>query len=104
MRLAIVSAGGIAVATSISSNGELDVFGPGAEQSIPLFGYIWIQRRGVACCIRQPLWRIRPDVKVVPVPPPVRKINSKGSAVLNARHAGNRGKSKRRLKTTPVFG
>jgi len=41
-------------------------------------------------------WRIRPDVSVVPVPPPVRKINSKG--------AGNRGKSKRRLKTTPVLG
>ena len=26
------------------------------------------------------LWRIRPDVNVVPVPPPVRKINSKGTA------------------------
>jgi hypothetical protein len=38
------------------------------------------------------LWGIRPDVKVVPVPPPVRKINSKGTAVLNARRAGNRGK------------
>jgi class 3 adenylate cyclase len=41
---------------------------------------------------------------VVPVPPPVRGINSKGTAVLNARRAGNRGKSKRRLKTTPVLG
>ena len=50
------------------------------------------------------LWRIKTDVNVVPVPPPVRKINSKGTAVLNARRAGNRGKSKRRLKTTPVFG
>ena len=50
------------------------------------------------------LRRIRPDVKVVPVPPPVREINSKGTAVLNARRAGIRGKSKRRLKTTPVFG
>jgi len=27
------------------------------------------------------LWRIRPDVNVVPVPP-VRKINSKGTTVL----------------------
>jgi len=39
------------------------------------------------------LWRIRPDVNVVPVPPPVRKSNSKGTAVLNARRAGNAGKS-----------
>jgi hypothetical protein len=46
----------------------------------------------------------QPDVKVVPVSPPVRQINSKGTAVLNARRAGNRGKSERRLKTTPVFG
>jgi hypothetical protein len=32
--------------------------------------------------IRDPkrLWRIRPDVNVVPVPPRVRKINSKGTA------------------------
>jgi hypothetical protein len=37
-------------------------------------------------------------------PPPVRKINSKDTALLNARRAGNRGKSKRRLKTTTVFG
>ena len=36
-------------------------------------------------------------------PPPVRKINSKGTAVLNARRAGNRGKPKRRPKTTPVL-
>jgi hypothetical protein len=50
------------------------------------------------------LWRIMPDVNVVPVPPPVRKINRKGIAVLNARRAGNRGKSKRRPKTTPVLG
>jgi hypothetical protein len=34
------------------------------------------------------LWRIRPDVNVVPVPPPVRKINSKGTAVLNVQSAG----------------
>ena len=30
------------------------------------------------------LWRIKTDVNVVPVPPPVRKIDSKGTAVLNA--------------------
>jgi hypothetical protein len=34
------------------------------------------------------LWRIKTDVNVVPVPPPVRKINSKGTAVLNVRRAG----------------
>jgi hypothetical protein len=34
---------------------------------------------------------------------PVLKINSKGTAVLKARRAGNRGKSKRPLKTTPVL-
>jgi hypothetical protein len=34
----------------------------------------------------------------------IRNPNSKGAAVLNARRASNRGKSKRRLKTTPVFG
>jgi hypothetical protein len=38
------------------------------------------------------------------LPPPIRKINSKGTAVLNARRASNRGKFKRRLKTTPVLG
>jgi hypothetical protein len=37
-------------------------------------------------------------------PPSIRKINRKGTAVLNARRAGNRGKSKRRPKTTPVLG
>jgi hypothetical protein len=39
----------------------------------------------------------------VPSRVPSAKINSKGTAILNAR-AGNRGKSKRRLKTTPVLG
>jgi hypothetical protein len=34
------------------------------------------------------LWRIKTDANVVPVPPPVRKINSKGTAVLNAQRAG----------------
>ena len=76
-----------------------------AEQSIPLFGYIWwpndLEARGG---LLYTLAVVAADVKVVPVPPPVRKINSKGTAVLNALRAGNRGKSKRRLKTTPVFG
>ena len=47
------------------------------------------------------LWRVPPDVNVVAVPPPARKIDSNGIAVLNARRAGNRGKSKPR-KTAPV--
>jgi hypothetical protein len=34
------------------------------------------------------LWPIKTDANVVPVPLPVRKINSKGTAVLNARRAG----------------
>jgi hypothetical protein len=41
------------------------------------------------------LWRIRPDMNVVPIVPPVRKIDRHGIDVLNARRAGNRGKSKR---------
>jgi hypothetical protein len=47
------------------------------------------------------LWRIHPDMNVVAVPPPVRKINSKGIALLNERRAGNRGRAKS-SKTTPV--
>jgi hypothetical protein len=46
------------------------------------------------------LWRIRPDINVVPVPPHIRKINSKGTAVLNARRAGNRGS---RYDRAPCF-
>jgi hypothetical protein len=38
------------------------------------------------------LWRIPSDMKMVAVPPPVRKINSQSIAILNARRAGNRGK------------
>jgi hypothetical protein len=34
------------------------------------------------------LWRIKADVNVVPVLPLVSKINSKGTAVLNVRRAG----------------
>ena len=41
------------------------------------------------------LWRIGPDMNVAPIAPPVRKIDRHGIAVLNARRAGNRGKSKR---------
>ena len=47
------------------------------------------------------LWRIPPDINVVPVPPPVRKIRAQDVVVLNKRRAGNRGKRKVR-KTTPV--
>jgi hypothetical protein len=49
------------------------------------------------------LWRIPPDINVVPLPPPIRKTTGADLAVLNARRAGNRGKAKRR-KTTPVLG
>jgi hypothetical protein len=68
---------------------------------------LWIMHDAVQAPeepMRDPKRRIRLDVNVVPVPPSVRKINSKGTTVLNARRAGNRGKSKRRLKTTPVLG
>jgi hypothetical protein len=37
------------------------------------------------------LWRIPPDVNVVPLPPPARKIRSVDKIILNARRAGNRG-------------
>lgn len=40
------------------------------------------------------LWRVPQDVNVVAVPPPVRKIDRNGLAILNARRAGNRGRSK----------
>jgi hypothetical protein len=49
------------------------------------------------------LWRIPPDINVVPVSPPVRKIRRQDLAVLNKRRAGNRGKAKVR-KTTPISG
>jgi hypothetical protein len=49
------------------------------------------------------LWLVPPDLNVVAVPPPVRKVDPKGIAILNARRAGNRGKSKI-AKTTPVSG
>ena len=51
----------------------------------------------------QTLWRIPPDINLVPIPPPVRKIRPQDLAVLNKRRAGNRGKAKVR-KTTPVSG
>ncbi len=37
------------------------------------------------------LWRIAPDMNVVAVPPPVRKVSREAIAILNARRAGNRG-------------
>jgi hypothetical protein len=46
------------------------------------------------------LWRVPPNINVVAVPPPARKIDSHGIAVLNARRAGSRGKSKPRKTTS----
>jgi hypothetical protein len=43
------------------------------------------------------LWRIPPDINVVPIPPPVRKIRPEDLVVLDERRAGNRGKVKGRL-------
>jgi hypothetical protein len=40
------------------------------------------------------LWLTPPDINVVPIPPPVRKIRPQDLAVLNKRRAGNRGKAK----------
>jgi hypothetical protein len=42
------------------------------------------------------LWRIPPDINVVPVPPPSRKIRAQDLVVLTNRRAGNRGKAKLR--------
>jgi hypothetical protein len=47
------------------------------------------------------LWRIPADINLTPLPPPDRKITKTDLAVLNARLAGNRSKTKRR-RTTPV--
>jgi hypothetical protein len=49
------------------------------------------------------LWRIPPNINVVPIPPQIRKIRAQDLAVLNKRRAGNRGKAEAR-KTTPVSG
>jgi hypothetical protein len=49
------------------------------------------------------LWRIPPAINVTPVEPPWRKLRKQDLAVLNARRAGNRGKTKQH-KTTPAFG
>jgi hypothetical protein len=38
------------------------------------------------------LWHIAPEMNVVAVPPPVRKVGGVAIAILNARRAGNRGK------------
>jgi hypothetical protein len=47
------------------------------------------------------LWRIAPEMNVVAVPPPFRKISDEAIAILDARRAGNRGKAER-SKTPPV--
>jgi hypothetical protein len=49
------------------------------------------------------LWRIPPDINVVPFPVPIRKMRAQDLKVLDNRRAGNRGKAKVR-KTTPVSG
>ena len=49
------------------------------------------------------LWRIPPDINVMPIPPHIRKIRvPEDIAVLNARRAGNRGRANRN-ETTPVL-
>jgi hypothetical protein len=48
------------------------------------------------------LWRIPADINLTRLAPPVRKITRTDLAVLNARRAGNRGRTNRR-KTDPVF-
>jgi hypothetical protein len=74
-----------------------------AEQSIPLFGYNDLEARG-GLLYTLAVVAHQAGRKSCPGSASRRKINSKGTAVLNARRAGNRGKSKRRLKATPVFG
>lgn len=49
------------------------------------------------------LWRIPPDINVMPLPPPIRKIRPQDVRVLGDRRGGNRGKANVR-KTTPVSG
>ena len=49
----------------------------------------------------QTLWRIPEDINVVPLSPPIRKIRSQDTVVLNARKAGNRGRAKRHRVLAP---
>ncbi|MGO9135929.1 MAG: hypothetical protein ACLP8A_18050 [Methylovirgula sp.] len=71
---------------------------------------LFLQNYGLANCPHardepmldpETLWRIGPDMNVSEIPPPVRKINQQGIAILHARRAGNRGKRQHR-ETTPV--
>jgi hypothetical protein len=48
------------------------------------------------------LWRIAPDINVVPVQPPPRTITKEEFAVLKARRAGNRGKRARQREARKV--
>jgi len=61
------------------------------------------QSRNESTLDPETLWRIGPDMNVVAVPLPVRKIGQNGLAILNARRAGNRGRVNI-SKTTPVPG
>ena len=47
------------------------------------------------------IWRISPDINVLPLSPPIRKLRRQDTVVLNNRRAGNRGRANR---TTPVSG
>jgi hypothetical protein len=44
---------------------------------------------------RKTLWCIPPEINVVPIEPPVRKIRPQDLVILNERRAGNRGKGKK---------
>jgi hypothetical protein len=48
------------------------------------------------------LWRIPPDINIVPIPPPVRKIRPQDLVTLNERRAGNRGNGSDPFKNTVV--
>jgi hypothetical protein len=39
------------------------------------------------------LWRIPPNINVVPFPPPIRRIRAQDVVVLKERRAGNRGRT-----------
>jgi hypothetical protein len=66
------------------------------------YGLAYVPKGGTEPMLSpETLWRIPPDINVVPLPPPIRKVRPEDSVVLNARRAGNRGRAKRH-KTTSV--
>jgi hypothetical protein len=48
------------------------------------------------------VWRIPPDINVVPLPPPTRKIRGEDITILNARRAGNRGVANRKAASPSI--